>query len=338
MRVICRAVRDPAVPSGPRRLGFTLPPDLPAHSPRAPRVALLLLLLLTALGCGSSVTISVPRPAQINARAHGGTLSVVPFGGHPEGARVVTQALIERARRVDDRVLIYARNGGNLIIQGSVIDFEHAETMRRTPTACPRTSTAIRVGMGRSCYSRERRVTAFATIFFEVIDRRSGERLMTATLTDSQSRTQRSLHSSPTGEGRLMLSALTEGLIERFARVIFPWREEVRVRFGRCGEARALCDEGVQAMSVGSYGLAARAFGRAVRRLRQDGAQGRNRALAQAYWNLGLAREYAGDFERAVRAIRRARRHDPRNDDYRRELRNIRRMEEDREELLRQGL
>ncbi len=310
----------------------------PPLSPVIPRVFLSMIVLFSFFGCGSTATISVLRPAQINAREFGGTMSVVPFGGHPDGARMVTLALVQRVRNADERFAIYVRNGGSLIIQGTVMDYEHAETVRQTPTACPRSTRTGGHASGRTCYTQERRITAFVTVLFEVVHRTSGERLVSVTLTDSESRTNRMIHTSVSTDGALMLQELTEGLMERFARVILPWREEVRIRFGRCGDASSHCEEGVQAMRAGNYRLAARAFRAAVRQLRRDGARGRNRPLAQANWNLGLAYEYAGDYERALRSIRRARRHDPRNDDYRRELRNIRRLEDDREELLRQGL
>jgi hypothetical protein len=304
---------------------------------RANSIALFL-MLLGAWGCGTSANFTVIRPAQVNARIYGGTVTVIPFAGHPEGARLVTRDLIERVRSAPGGIVRLSPRGGGLLVQGDVLDFSYVEHRQHQNIACPQTMNRERLGLEQQCSGERREGYARVEILFEVLVTATGERLASARLVDEMVHTSQNTYGIPAPlNGQDMLSQLVQGLVGRFARVILPWPQRVQVRLGRCGDAREHCSRGAQALQQNEFRLAARAFTRALRQLRRV-EEPNPRHLAQAYWNLGLALEYDGEYEGAIRAIRRARRFDRRNDDYLAELQNIERLQVEQEELVRQGV
>ncbi len=303
-----------------------------------PSRAAAVLTIIAAAGCAPTLNVAVLRPAQVNVRQYGGTITVVPFAGDTEGARTFTGDLIRRISQRGGGVVSHVPRGGAVIVQGTVTDYDAIETSHRQLVPCTRSHMAgMSQARSTTCTRYRREVRARVAVFFEVLVSATNERLATMTLTDEMVRSTQSEYGSPSAIDRWeMLDRLRARIIARFARVILPWRQTVRVRLGRCGEARDRCAEGIEALRAGAFERAADIFELAVRQLRRSGEPDHEH-LADAYWNLGLAREFAGDFQAATRAIRRARRLAPDDRDYRRELRNIERLRAEREELIRQG-
>jgi tetratricopeptide (TPR) repeat protein len=119
--------------------------------------------------------------------------------------------------------------------------------------------------------------------------------------------------------------------------VIVPWRETVSVLFGRCGAAREACDAGITSVRQGDFAQGIAAFQQATTMLERQ-PEVDNGDLAEAYWNLGLAREYSGDYAGSAQAIIRAAELNPRNSRFAAELQNVQRMAEEAQRLQEQGV
>lgn len=313
------------------------------HRLRTPTIELVpsfvvIAVVLIGLSCRPVATFGVLRPAQINAQDFGGTMTVQTFGGPGEAAMAVTRELRRRVGESEGGVVRYVRSGAGLLVHGEVADHTYRERLDRRSKMCSRTG-----GFGDRMYERSymcssytRTGHAHVAITFYVIATESGEQVMSLTLEDSWHAMTRRDQSLPAKiDGTSMLVKMRQTLIERFAKIVLPWREQVEVRFGRCGRAQVHCEAGIEALRTGRFKRARGAFSAALRQLEKSG--GRDRHIAGAFYNLGLAREYSAEFEGAISAIRRASKLDPENDEYRRELRNVRRMRREREELTRQG-
>lgn len=295
-------------------------------------------VLLAGLACRPVATFGVLRPAQLNARDHGGTMTVQTFGGPGEAAISVTRELRRRVGESEGGVVRYVRSKAGLLVYGEVADYTYRERLDRRSKMC-----SSPAGFGDRMYERSflcssytRTGHAHVAITFNVTATKTGDQVVSVTLEDSWSAVTRRDQSLPAAiDGTSMMVKMRETLVEEFAKMILPWREQVKVRFGSCGRARVHCDAGIEALKTGRFKRARGAFSAALRQLKKAG--GRERHLAGAFYNLGLAREYSAEFDGAISAIRRASKLDPENDEYRQEIGNIRRMQREREELVVQG-
>lgn len=302
-----------------------------------------MIVLVAAMmgGCTAGAQLSVLRPAVLNARQFGGTMSVGPFDGHPMAAAAIAQDLRQRIMTAEGSPVTLVEGAGALVITGSVIDYSYSERMEQDRETCSRTETNANGESRRieyACIEYTRRGHAHVAIAFNVTVSATGQTIIASTYEDQASRTRTATDEQPAHiDGAGLLARLRDGLVEQFARVILPWRETVRVRLGRCGDARQHCDPGIQAFRASDFHTAAAAFQRAVTQL-EGMEEPPADDLADAWWNLALSLEYSGDWGRAEQAIGEAARYEPDNEAFAQELQNVRRMAEEARRLNEQGV
>jgi Flp pilus assembly protein TadD len=303
-------------------------------------LAAVALLVASATGCGARARFSVLRPAMLNARQFGGTMSVGPFEGDPMASAAIQQDLRQRIMTAEGNPVALIEGAGGLLIHGVVAVFSYSEQMQQSQGSCTRTVTDSQ-GNSRqvsySCTNYTRIGTASVSIGFNITVPSTGQTIFANTYSDSSSARRTATDAQPVAiNGGAMLENIRAGLTADFSRVILPWREIVRVTLGRCGDARAVCENGIAALRASDFAAAIASFQQAIQTL--EGQPETNPVhLAEAHWNLGLAREYSGDFAGAVESIMRAAELDP-SGDFNMELENVQRMAEDAQRLNEQGV
>jgi len=299
--------------------------------------------LLVALGlsaCAPVARLSVLRPAAFNARQHGETISVGPFVGEYTAAASTAEDVRQRILHAEGAPLTLVASGGALVVTGTVMEHHYSEHMQREPFTTEREETR----RGQTKVIRERHIRrtrhgrAHVSVAFTVTDARTGQTLLTEVLQDSRDASRTATDRTPGAiDGFAMLATIRGDLTRNFARLILPWREEVLVRFGRCGDAQNQCETGVEYVRAGQFPEAIAQFQAAIARLEGAGTPDAD-DLAEAYWNLGLALEYSGNLAGAQQSILRAAELDPGNRAFAPELANVRRMAEEAQRLAAQGV
>jgi curli biogenesis system outer membrane secretion channel CsgG len=116
------------------------------------------------------------------------------------------------------------------------------------------------------------------------------------------------------------------GVVDRFLRAIVPHQEYVTASFQKDSDLPQL-EGGIGWAERGDWKKAQATFSQAI----ADGQKNpkiKTEQLAKAYWNLGLAYEYAGEYDSATTTVQRA--YELSNDkDMLRELDNIKRLQDE---------
>ncbi len=305
------------------------------------QLSALAVLLALCTGCGARARFSVLRPAMLNAREFGGSMAVGMFEGHPMAGAAVAQDLRQRIITAEGNPVTLVEGTGGLVIHGAVPAYSYSEQIRESSGTCYRNVTDSNGNNRRvsyPCTTYTRIGTATVAIAFNITVGPTGQTIFAHTYTDTATARRSETGSRPpTINGGAMLDRIRSRLTADFARVILPWREVVRVTFGRCGDARSICENGIAAVRSGDFPAAIASFQQAIQNIE---AQSETNAahLAEAYWNLGLAHEYSGDFPAALEAINRAIQLSPGSANYTEELQNVQQMAEDAQRLAEQGV
>ena len=96
------------------------------------------MLVLAAAGCHPSAVFSVVRPAMINARQYGSTMTVGSFGGQPQAATEVVQDLRQRIVGSEGGIVRYLEGGAGLTIHGDVTNYTYQENVESNRGTCSR--------------------------------------------------------------------------------------------------------------------------------------------------------------------------------------------------------
>ncbi len=311
---------------------------------RRPLVPILGLFFIVGCG-GTTVQLSVLRPAQLNAAEHGGTMSIGEFRvSDPnwyQAGTLIAQDLRQRVVGVEGGVVRFMESGGGLIIHGQLLDHTYAERVTTQAATCSRTEGTGQAArtVNYPCTEYTRTGQSHVNIIFNV-STSGGQAVTATTFEDNSTSSTTARDQQPAAiDGDGMLRALREGLTERFAHVILPWRETVAVHFQDCeAGAEALCERGVQLVQGGDYPNAVGAFEQAASAIDNSTSTVAPADRASPHWNRALALEYSGRYPEAIMAFGRAIELDPGESDYREELANVQRMQSDAERLRQQGL
>ncbi|MFL5379423.1 MAG: tetratricopeptide repeat protein [Myxococcales bacterium] len=140
---------------------------------------------------------------------------------------------------------------------------------------------------------------------FRLVDVSTGQTVVTETYEEKRSDTSNAVdrRPDPIDKQRLARSARAE-LVERFLKAVLPYQEYVTAAFQTDSDLKEL-DRGIGFAEQGEWKKAEEAFGAAVANLTKSPDPDRKK-LAKAYWNLGLAYEYAGDYDKATQTVRKA--------------------------------
>jgi len=311
-----------------------------------PALALPLLLCLT--GCGTTtVSLVVVRPAMINARAYGGSVSISAFAPYAPGSQfAAAQMQAELSQAVVNSVghaVALQPQGGGLHVAGQVEEYGLRLVERERPSKCSDTITVIQDGIAKRqkvdvpCIYKWFEWHARAAVLMQVTTVQ-GQVLFHQRLfavRGGQTFEQRGAPPPPPLP-QPILDDLRAQVVSKMAEVIVPHRVRVNATFYDCPQpAQAACEAGVKAMARSDYETALRAFSDAQRLLMQAAAP--KEEIAKTYWNRALVFEYSRRFDEAVADYRQALALDP-NDTYRAGLGSVETERRRHEQLVDQGL
>jgi tetratricopeptide (TPR) repeat protein len=289
-----------------------------AHS--APRAAGALPIALLC-ACGT-VPVRVPavRPAEINMAPYH-TVAVGDLRGRGErmlGA-VLEEALVATNRfQVLDRQNMSgvlrelqlpaadladpskAKMLGRVMVAGALIYGDVEESYREVPSEerfSNKDGSPIRV------YKVFGEVSVRTT--FKIVDVDTGRLLTAKTYEERRDDTVRGVDRRPEPIDRLALErAARAAVVERFMKAIAPHQEFVTASFRKDSGLPQL-EGGIGWAERGEWKKAQDSFAAAVDVSEKDPKVKSDR-LANAYWNLGLAYEYAGDYDKATATLQKA--------------------------------
>ncbi len=162
---------------------------------------------------------------------------------------------------------------------------------------------------------------------FKIVDVATGRLMIAKTYEERRDDTNTGYNQRPDPidvEG--LARSARRGVIDRFMRAIVPHQEYVTANFQKDSDIPQL-EGGIGWAERGDWKKAQATFSQAI----ADGQKNpkiKSDQLAKAYWNLGLAYEYAGDYDNATAAVQKA--YELTNDkDLLRELDNIRRLQDE---------
>jgi tetratricopeptide (TPR) repeat protein len=140
---------------------------------------------------------------------------------------------------------------------------------------------------------------------FRLVDVTTGHTVVTETYEEKRSDTSNAIdrRPDPIDKRRLAKSARAE-VVERFLKAVMPYEEYVTAAFKTDSDLKEL-DRGIGFAELGDWKKAQEAFGAAVADLTRSPEPDRKK-LAKAYWDLGLAYEYAGEYDEATQTVRKA--------------------------------
>jgi curli biogenesis system outer membrane secretion channel CsgG len=170
---------------------------------------------------------------------------------------------------------------------------------------------------------------------FKVVDVSSGRLLIARTYEDKRQETSRIEDARPAPIDREELTQRARRtVLERFLKAIVPYREYVFARFEKDSDIPQL-EGGIGWAEQGNWDKAKEAFNNALADAGKNPKVGAKQ-LGKAYWDLGLAHEYSGDYDNAAKMVQKA--YDVGQDkDYLRELEGIDRLRSEAKRLAEQS-
>jgi tetratricopeptide (TPR) repeat protein len=306
---------------------------------------LVLVMLCCASACARrTAELSVVRPALINAAPFGNQYEVRAFDGDPVAAAFIGRALRARIVQSLNRSIVLVEQGGGLAISGEIGRLEYSEREERERATCYRTegSGSSQQTVSYACTRPVRVGTLAALVEFRVAVASSGQVLFARAYEASRSARVEgapgAITVSPeavTLDARAMRDDALEELVERFSRVILPWRQTVEVTFEPCdGDAR--CDQGYQAVQAQRLDVADALFTRVLEADRGAVAHEQRTRVADAYYNRAMVRLIQGQFGPAFMDLQRALQLDPQRELFRQRFQLLENLARDQEALRQQ--
>ncbi|MBS2022869.1 MAG: tetratricopeptide repeat protein [Deltaproteobacteria bacterium] len=314
-----------------------------------------LAVLGLSLACGT-VTVRVPvmRPAEINMAAYRtvaiGQISQHGYGGNSgQLAGMVEQALFDSGRfDVLDRTHMDQVMRELRLSASDLADSSKAAQLGKLVTA-----GALVYGEADDRYTENTkedkyqdkdknnhitytiRGEALIRATFKITDVSTGKLLITKTYEERRSDQNSATDKRPEGlDKERMFQGARQAIVERFMKAIAPHKEFANANFQKDGDIPQL-EGGIGYAERGDWKKAQDTFQAAISAAENNAKIG-SKTLAKAYFNLGLAFEYAGDYDKAQKMIEKA--SDLSNDpDYLHEIDNVRQLQADQKKLAEQA-
>jgi len=297
--------------------------------------------ILLAAACGTApVRVPVMRPAEIDMAPYA-SVAVGEMRGRGD-PRALSDALEEalvsshKFRVVDRQHLLQtmqelqlsskdladptkAAKLGQLLAAGALIygdvDERYNERIDETP---------YKTKEGKQHVVRVLTGEAAVRATFKVLDLSTGRLLTARTYEDKRQETNRIEDARPAPIDREELTwRARRTVLDRFLKAIVPYQEYVFARFEKDADIPQL-EGGIGWAERGNWDKAKEAFNNAVADAGKNPKVGAKQ-LGKAYWDLGLAHEYSGDYDNAAKMVQKA--YDVGQDkDYLRELDGIDRL------------
>jgi tetratricopeptide (TPR) repeat protein len=140
---------------------------------------------------------------------------------------------------------------------------------------------------------------------FRVVDVATGQLVVTRTYEERRTDLSRAneRRPDPINKNQLLRSARA-AVVERFLKALVPYQEFVTADFRKDSDLPQM-EAGIGLAEQGEWKKAQDTFSAAAAQLEKSKDPDRKK-LAKAYWNLGLAYEYGGDYEKAAQTVRKA--------------------------------
>ena len=218
----------------------------PAHWILSASVAL---ASLGAQGCYRTAQLDVVRPASLNAAPYGNNFEVLPIEGDPSAGERIRAALRQRIAESLNRAITLSETGGAIAIQGAIRQLEMHVNDERASATCSHTERVNGRDVSRqhACTNITRTATLSAQVELRVYVANNQQVLFTRTY-DATETTRVRGREGPYRADFIALAnidpiplrdAALDEIVERFARVILPWRDTVELNFEGCdGDAR----------------------------------------------------------------------------------------------------
>lgn len=312
--------------------------------------------VLLLAGCGTStVQLVVARPAVINARAYGGTVSIGSWiPAYADYAEVAGQLRQEIADRVMNSVAGSVRlmdYGGGLVVTGRVDEYAMnlREFVRTEPCDKPAPAPPAVHGDAKpdkhlsqpmvktTCTWRWYEWQARMAVEAKVTTA-SGEVLLWRPIAAQRSgKTYEAKDYVPAPpNAHAILQVLRQQVADRVAWLVAPRKERVDAVLYDCEEpAKAMCEAGVRLLAQSRFDEAVQAFTEAIGRL--EAAKVPPAELAKAHWNRAIVFQYSGRFDEAWNDLQRAKQLDPK-DAYDQQLVELQRERAMHTQLIQQGV
>lgn len=287
----------------------------------AHRLLWILSVLAGALGaCGTStVSLVVVRPAMINARPHGNSVSIGGFhANRPDLAGVAAALRQDLARRVVESVGGVVRlvdSGGGLLVSGTLVAHDVTFLESSRPASCgTQTVTTVTNGVAatvqqpRACTRRELRWTARVVVHLRVASAQGQVLYMRPHVAEKTDViVEEAVVLSPWPDLYHVLGPLRERVADEMAAVIAPHRERVSATFYDCeAPATEACAAGVRLFAQSQYDPAAAAFTDAIDKLAQGPATLTAEDKSKPWWDRALVYQYSRRFDMAIADFRKS--------------------------------
>lgn len=303
--------------------------------------------LLLAAACGtSSVQMVVVRPAVINARPYGGSVSIAGFQPlRPEFYEVASQFHQELAAAVINSVggVVQLRDSGGLIASGQIRDYSVQLTERQRIQQCTDRQQVTQSGVTttqnvqHSCTYYWLDWHAHVAVTFRVTSSQGQTLYWRNHFAERRGTTSQVRDNTPIAPfAPPILRELRAQVVEQLAAVIVPHRVRVTATFYDCKPpAEDACAQGVKFMAASNYDAALAAYSDAIARI--TAAKLPPAELAKAYYDRGLVFEYSRRFDEAIADYKYAITLDD-SSAYRNALASVERERTNHNQLIDQGL
>jgi hypothetical protein len=290
------------------------------------RLAAPLWLLVSLLGCAacgtSTVNLMVVRPAVINARPYGDTITVAGFQAlRPEFAMPAEALRMDLSQRVIASVGGVVRlmeQGGGLIASGAVLEHGMIYVERTRVARCTETVRHDDNGVitteqvQQDCPYRRLDWTARVTVHLRVTTPAGQVLYLRRHAADRHGTTQEVRGAAPIPpDSSTILAELRAEVADQMAGVLVPHRERVQTTFYDCDEpAKAACEAGVRLFANSNYDGAVAAFTDAIDKLTRAGTP--NDQQAKAWWDRSVVYQFSRRFDLALTDLQKSCQLDPR--------------------------
>jgi hypothetical protein len=308
--------------------------------------------------CSSrTATFNVTRPAMLNAAAVGNTMSVGQFAAtNPAYLPAAQEFSVQLQHRIVNSLnpaIRLVTTSGGVEIRGLVLSNDYSEQINRNDRTCSRQVENGRVNgvtqyrtENYSCADLRRVGSGVSRVQFTVVQSHDGRVIFDQVFEHINTITTTGLASpyndarQPAGINPDAATGVARGInLERFARVILPWREAVTVEFEDCnGDAK--CRQAYEMIQQGNLAGAEPLFTEVIGQYTvatMPVPPADAERVGEALFNRGLVRQYMGRYAQSVGDLSRAIQLRPDESDWQSQLEGARQMAQDQEALRQQG-
>jgi tetratricopeptide (TPR) repeat protein len=276
------------------------------------RVVALMALVLCA--CGTvAVRVPVMRPAEINMAPYQ-SVAVGEMNGN--GNRMMTDSLEEALVNTNRFTVVDRQHMASVMRELQLSSTDLADPRAASKLGKVVTAGALIFGDVQAQYREEPDETryqdekkvwhtwhslkgeAYVRATFKVVDVSTGRLIVAKTYEEKRDDTNRALDKRPSPIDRNSLEgAARRAVVERFMKAIVPHQEYMYANFQKDGDIPQL-EGGIGWAERGDWKKAQDTFNGAAQDAEKN-VKLKAGQVAKCYWNLGLAYEYAGDYEKA---------------------------------------